>query len=119
MTNLDNAIAFATAGNIVLSLEIGSAYAMQVALVQIPALVCFSAIWNASRERVNSNNTILDAGSVYPGRYLGLVFQSISSFFTTVDITPTITNIEKKSEFTLVFPQWEFFTILFSVFLRT
>ena len=31
-------------GNIALSMEIGSAYALQVCLLQIPALVFFSAI---------------------------------------------------------------------------
>ena len=31
-------------GNIALSMEIGSAYALQVMLLQIPALVLFSAI---------------------------------------------------------------------------
>lgn len=32
-------------GNIALSMEIGSAYALQVCLLQIPALVFFSAIY--------------------------------------------------------------------------
>ena len=31
-------------GNIALSMEIGSAYALQVCLLQIPALVLFSAV---------------------------------------------------------------------------
>lgn len=31
-------------GNIALSMEIGSAYALQVCLLQLPALVLFSAI---------------------------------------------------------------------------
>jgi Ca2+:H+ antiporter len=34
-------------GNIALSMEIGSAYALQVCLLQIPALVLFSAIYGA------------------------------------------------------------------------
>jgi len=33
-------------GNIALSMEIGSAYALQVLLLQIPALVFYSAIHN-------------------------------------------------------------------------
>lgn len=37
-----NAISFAVNGNVSLSLEIGSAYALQVCLLQIPALVFFS-----------------------------------------------------------------------------
>lgn len=40
-----NAISFAMNGNIALSMEIGSAYALQVCLLQIPALVLFSAIY--------------------------------------------------------------------------
>lgn len=32
-------------GNIALSMEIGSAYALQVCLLQIPAVVLFSAIY--------------------------------------------------------------------------
>lgn len=39
-----NAISFAMNGNIALSMEIGSAYALQVCLLQIPALVLFSAV---------------------------------------------------------------------------
>ena len=42
VTEFYNAIAFAQNGNIALSLEIGSAYAVQVALLQIPVLVAFS-----------------------------------------------------------------------------
>ncbi|KAI9053919.1 hypothetical protein LZ554_002864 [Drepanopeziza brunnea f. sp. 'monogermtubi'] len=46
-TEFLNAISFAMNGNIALSMEIGSAYALQVCLLQIPALVLFSAL-NAS-----------------------------------------------------------------------
>ncbi|KAI8835541.1 hypothetical protein BC829DRAFT_365347, partial [Chytridium lagenaria] len=45
VTEFYNAIAFAQQGNIALSLEIGSAYTIQVALLQIPILVAFSAYW--------------------------------------------------------------------------
>ncbi|KAF4988120.1 hypothetical protein FGRMN_9950 [Fusarium graminum] len=43
-TEIWNAILFAVNGNIALSVEIGSAYALQVCLLQIPALVFFSAV---------------------------------------------------------------------------
>lgn len=43
-TEFLNAISFAMNGNIALSMEIGSAYALQVCLLQIPAVVFFSAI---------------------------------------------------------------------------
>ncbi|KAJ7600436.1 hypothetical protein C8J56DRAFT_8920 [Mycena floridula] len=44
-TEFMNAISFALNGNIALSMEIGSAYALQVCLLQIPAMVGFSAWW--------------------------------------------------------------------------
>ncbi|EJC97966.1 uncharacterized protein FOMMEDRAFT_162309 [Fomitiporia mediterranea MF3/22] len=44
-TEFMNAMSFAMYGNIALSMEIGSAYALQVCLLQIPAMVAFSA-WN-------------------------------------------------------------------------
>jgi Ca2+:H+ antiporter len=43
-TEFLNGISFAMNGNIALSMEIGSAYALQVCLLQIPALVFFSAV---------------------------------------------------------------------------
>ncbi|KAK5467817.1 hypothetical protein LTS15_000790 [Exophiala xenobiotica] len=43
-TEFLNGISFAMNGNIALSMEIGSAYALQVCLLQIPALVLFSAV---------------------------------------------------------------------------
>lgn len=43
LTIIQNAISFAMNGNIALSMEIGSAYALQVCLLQIPALVAWSA----------------------------------------------------------------------------
>ncbi|KAF5381246.1 hypothetical protein D9757_007869 [Collybiopsis confluens] len=44
-TEFMNAISFALNGNIALSMEIGSAYALQVCLLQIPVMVAFSAWW--------------------------------------------------------------------------
>lgn len=44
-TEFLNAISFAMNGNIALSMEIGSAYALQVCLLQVPALVLYSALW--------------------------------------------------------------------------
>ncbi|CEH19408.1 Ca2 /H antiporter VCX1 and related proteins [Ceraceosorus bombacis] len=49
-TEFLNAMSFAMNGNIALSMEIGSAYALQVCLIQIPAMVVFSAWWNRSGE---------------------------------------------------------------------
>lgn len=43
-TEFMNAMSFAMNGNIALSMEIGSAYALQVCLIQIPAMVAWSAL---------------------------------------------------------------------------
>ena len=45
-----NAISFAMNGNIALSMEIGSAYALQVCLLQIPCLVLFTAFYTGVPE---------------------------------------------------------------------
>lgn len=37
-------------GNIALSMEIGSAYALQVCLLQVPAVVLFSALYTRSMD---------------------------------------------------------------------
>jgi Ca2+:H+ antiporter len=47
-TEFMNAMSFALNGNIALSMEIGSAYALQVCLLQIPAMVAFSAWYDPS-----------------------------------------------------------------------
>ncbi|SGZ56959.1 CIC11C00000005571 [Sungouiella intermedia] len=43
-TEFVNAISFAVGGNVALSMEIGSAYALQVVLIQIPSLAVFSVL---------------------------------------------------------------------------
>lgn len=48
-TEFMNAISFAMNGNIALSMEIGSAYALQVCLIQIPAMIAISAIYNSGK----------------------------------------------------------------------
>lgn len=53
-TEFMNAISFATNGNIALSMEIGSAYALQVCLLQIPCLVAYSAFRNIKRQELLS-----------------------------------------------------------------
>ncbi|CAG8516695.1 5516_t:CDS:2 [Ambispora gerdemannii] len=79
VTEFMNAMAFALQGNIALSMEIGSAYALQVCLLQIPALVLFSAFYKIKEgHKPNPQNT-----------------------------------------FSLVFPRWDVFAVVFSVFLLT
>lgn len=45
-TEFLNAISFAVGGNVALSMEIGSAYALQVVLIQIPCLVIYTIYKN-------------------------------------------------------------------------
>ncbi|KAJ5580729.1 hypothetical protein N7450_007030 [Penicillium hetheringtonii] len=52
-TEFLNAISFAMNGNIALSMEIGSAYALQVCMLQVPALVLFSAVFTSSLETID------------------------------------------------------------------
>ncbi|KAG0352935.1 hypothetical protein BGZ54_002509 [Gamsiella multidivaricata] len=77
VTEFMNAISFAMYGNIALSMEIGSAYALQVCLIQIPAMVAVSAWLNYGKVEV------------------------------------------WKHTFNLIFPRWDVFSMLFSVFLLT
>ncbi|GAA5871859.1 hypothetical protein JCM16303_000900 [Sporobolomyces ruberrimus] len=49
-TEFMNAISFALNGNIALSMEIGSAYALQVCLIQAPAMLAFSAFYGIGKE---------------------------------------------------------------------
>lgn len=52
-TEFLNAISFAMNGNIALSMEIGSAYALQVCLLQIPALVLYSAFYSPTTQPIS------------------------------------------------------------------
>ncbi|CAO3624516.1 unnamed protein product [Cunninghamella echinulata] len=53
ITEFMNAISFALYGNIVLSMEIGSAYALQVCLIQIPSMVAISYWYNYGKEELS------------------------------------------------------------------
>lgn len=54
-TEFLNAISFATHGNVALSMEIGSAYALQVCLIQIPSLALFSLFLVNPEDSINWN----------------------------------------------------------------
>ncbi|TFK20001.1 hypothetical protein FA15DRAFT_647640 [Coprinopsis marcescibilis] len=86
-TEFMNAMSFALNGNIALSMEIGSAYALQVCLLQIPAMVAFSA-W-------------------YAPEHMGEVAKTFSLIFPRWDVIAlilsmflmTYTYIEAKSNY--------------------
>lgn len=61
-TEFLNAISFAMNGNIALSMEIGSAYALQVMLLQVPALVLYSTVhssWINPKNLVEHSFTLI------------------------------------------------------------
>jgi Ca2+:H+ antiporter len=93
-TEFLNAISFAMNGNIALSMEIGSAYALQVLLLQIPAVVLYSAIYGRY---------------IDTSRVLNHTF-SESSRGVVVHVPLTLAAA-------LIFPQWDMVTVILCVFL--
>lgn len=80
-TEFMNAMSFAINGNIALSMEIGSAYALQVCLIQIPAMVAFSAYYNAK--------DVGDGGNL-PGH---LIHKSFTLIFPRWDVIAIIFSV--------------------------
>lgn len=112
VTEFYNAISFAVAGNIALSLEIGSAYAIQVALLQIPALVIFSS-WYLGRQ--SALMELEPNASLFPSKMIqDALHQMTLGLYPT---TMAATSRPKVRGFTLIFPQWDLATIVFAVFI--
>ncbi|GMG38607.1 unnamed protein product [Ambrosiozyma monospora] len=101
-TEFVNAISFAMHGNVALSMEIGSAYALQVCLLQIPVVVLYSCYKNAGLTSVDS---IVDGFGKF-----------VTSFIQHGDEVSTA-NIDNM--FTLIFPRWDFFAVMISVYMFT
>jgi Ca2+:H+ antiporter len=78
-------------GNISLSMEIGSAYALQVCMLQIPALVFFS---------------IFHGKFIDPDNLLNYTF---SKYFASLGSKLMVTA--------MVFPQWDMITVILCIFL--
>ena len=88
-------------GNIALSMEIGSAYALQVCLLQVPALVAFTAVHT---------------------RYLPKALLASHSFSMSDPFIPSYAiglswNIHLTEFPALIFPQWDMVTVILCVFL--
>ncbi|KAJ2506608.1 hypothetical protein IWW47_001502, partial [Coemansia sp. RSA 2052] len=94
VTEFMNAIAFAMQNNIALSIEISNAYTVQVALLQIPILVFFSAFYGVPDLVTNPPFWSPPAEGHLPTDPSAYVFA-------------------------LLFPQWDLIAILFCVFLLT
>lgn len=96
-TEFLNAISFAMNGNVSLSMEIGSAYALQVCLLQIPALVFYSQwIFESIKDPITGTSGL---GSMF-GTFIANGQRNIHDFM-----------------FTLIFPRWDLFMVIFCVFL--
>ena len=82
-------------GNIALSMEIGSAYALQVCLLQIPTLVAWSAYSMSTIPRD----------------------QILTHTFTYVALPLLLSPFYNNIVLSLIFPQWDLVTVILCVFL--
>ncbi|KAJ1925181.1 hypothetical protein EC988_010368, partial [Linderina pennispora] len=100
VTEFMNAIAFAMQNNIALSIEISNAYTVQVALLQIPILVFFSALYGVP----DNVGGVRDVVAMWiSGGHGGRGLPTDPSAYM----------------FALIFPRWDLIAILFCVFLLT
>lgn len=100
VTEFLNAIAFAVQNNIALSIEISNAYTVQVALLQIPILVFFSAFYG-----------VPDFANQPPSGLINRLFAYEGQQHLPTDASSYV--------FALLFPRWDLISILFCVFLLT
>ncbi|KAJ1979747.1 hypothetical protein H4R35_001395 [Dimargaris xerosporica] len=132
-----NAILFAYYNNIALALEICSQYTVQVALLQIPALVAFSGWWTSAGG--HATQTVLST-TVAAGRgtqsmlwrgaaaAMGSLFGSVAAqtrplLSTLAETVPsglsTPVKVDVRSLFIMIFPRWDLIAVLFSIYLLT
>ncbi|KAJ2700240.1 hypothetical protein H4218_002154 [Coemansia sp. IMI 209128] len=106
VTEFMNAIAFAIQNNIALSIEISNAYTVQVALLQIPILVFFSAFYGVP-DFVNNPPVV------------GALRSAITRWMAGGPAEGHLPTDPSAYVFALLFPQWDLIAILFCVFLLT
>lgn len=80
-------------------MEIGSAYALQVCLLQIPAMVAFSAWYQRTSIKDVTSASIFT---------LSVKHRVLESMLMTFDFCPR-----------LIFPRWDVIAIILSIFLLT
>ncbi|KAJ2717181.1 hypothetical protein H4R19_000125 [Coemansia spiralis] len=110
VTEFLNAIAFAIQGNIALSIEISNAYTVQVALLQIPILVFFSAFYGVP-DFATGPVAALDGVRGTLVRWLSAPLAIASERHLPTEPEAYV--------FALLFPRWDLIAILFCVFLLT
>jgi Ca2+:H+ antiporter len=140
-TEFVNAFSFAIHGNVALSMEIGSAYALQVCLLQIPIVVLYS-VWNFTKEYADGSEILVTKavsgdwnGLPRLSQLLGLsskkiiesdiiqapIEAAISGTFgilEAISVRDTM-NIGVDKIFSLIFPHWDFVASLFGVYMFT
>ncbi|KAK7682426.1 hypothetical protein QCA50_014631 [Cerrena zonata] len=98
-TEFMNAMSFALNGNIALSMEIGSAYALQVCLLQIPAMVAFSA-WYAPEKMGSVSDTFT---LIFPRWDVVVIILSV--FLMTYTYIEAKSNYHRGSILILSYPR--------------
>lgn len=137
-TEFVNAFSFAMHGNVALSMEIGSAYALQVCLLQIPIVMLYS-VYNFTRGYVDGVEvlTMREGWSGLPRvtKLLGLQSTSKSivdslpmsnleetvakTFGAVLPNTSETLNVGVDKIFSLIFPHWDFIASLLGVYMFT
>lgn len=145
-TEFVNAFSFAMHGNVALSMEIGSAYALQVCLLQIPIVVLYS-VWNFTKEYNGESNLPMLISKAVDGSWVGLprishlfglpshasnmndnisnpIENAIAGTFgiaggiSSIDLE-SFQNIGVDKIFSLIFPHWDFIASLVGVYMFT
>lgn len=100
-TEFMNAMSFAINGNIALSLEIGSAYVLQVCLIQIPVLVIFSSFYNYMYAHPGLDMTLRSFTLIFPRWDVISIILSI--FLLTYTYNEARSNYHRGSILILVY----------------
>lgn len=145
-TEFVNAFSFAMHGNVALSMEIGSAYALQVCLLQIPIVVVYS-VWNFTKAYTTTNGTSMLISKEFIGEWHGFprlsqligltkssannnqvlnpIADSIAGTFGSINTNILSLDNDKLEKigvekiFSLIFPHWDFIASLLGVYMFT
>lgn len=116
-TEFVNAFSFAMHGNVALSMEIGSAYALQVCLLQIPIVTLYST-WKFTSQYYSSGQQQYIIPNL-PTLTSGFGLLSSNSL-NTVSISKIVGDkIDVGKMFPLIFPHWDFMASLIGVYMFT
>lgn len=127
-TEFVNAFSFAMHGNVALSMEIGSAYALQVCLLQIPIVTLYST-WKFTNSYFSTESIQDTAGYVIKEiprltKGFGLFSSSNADSGSLVTaltsfVPTTASGVDVGKMFPLIFPHWDFMASLIGVYMFT